>query len=208
MKILRWIVFCALISLSAHQALADAVVVDKLVNGQQVSFVLQPSLFGTGPLDDPRVVVHHTNRGTPVAHGVDEDFTFVAANGSGVFDFFNGTRQTFHELTLTFTPGGPPENLLTLFDCEVTSDFNTLPFSNCSFPRMGDLNSTTIVRFSGGPGLTPLSDFSIELTGFQPGTLVTAEASPLVTPEPGSMMLFLTGIGALLAGRRLRQGSV
>lgn len=206
MNILSAIVVCGLIGLSSHQAFADAVVADTLVNGQPVSTVLQPGLFGTGALDDPQVVIHHTKRGSPSAKGVTDDFSFLIADGTGVFDFFNGTSQTFHELTLTMTPGGPPENLLTLFNCGVTSDFTSLPFSNCSFPQMGDLNSVTIVRFFGGPGLAPLSDFSIELGGFEPGTMVTADASPLMTPEPGSMALLLTGMVGLVAGRRLRKG--
>jgi len=208
MNFLRALVACALIGLSSHHALADAVVVDTLANGKQVSTVLRPSLFGTGALDDPGVVIHHTRRGSPSAKGVSDDFSFLITNGSGVFDFFNYSNQPFDDLTLTMTPGGPPGNLLTLFNCGVASDFTMLPFSNCSFPKMGDIHSTTVVTFWGGPGLAPLSDFSIELTGFEPGTQVTADASPLMTPEPGSLALLLTGMSTLLAGRRFRKSSV
>lgn len=207
MKILRVLVVFGLAALSSHQALADAVVVDTLVNGKQVSTVLQPSLFGIAPLDDPGVTVHRIKRGSPSAWGVDDEFSFLTSQGSGVFDFFNDTSQTFHVLTLTMVPGGPPDNILTLFNCQVLSDFNDLPFSNCRFLEMGNSNSDTVVRFSGGPGLPSFSDFSIDLVGFAPGTEVSVQASPLVTPEPGSLALLLTGMSMLVGGRKLRKGA-
>jgi hypothetical protein len=209
MKILRLIVVFGLVCLSSHQALADAVVADTLVNGQSVWTVLQPSLLGNGSLDDPRIVVHRQGRGIrPFATGVGDEFSFLARDGSGVFSFYNDTTQTFHDLTFTLSPGGPPSDLATLFDCSVTSDNNTLPFSNCNFLNMGSVNSETIVQFIGGPGLAPLGDFSIELFGFDPNTLVRVQASPLGTPEPASMLLVLTGIGALMGRRKFREGWV
>jgi len=208
MNILKVMVVCGLVALSSQRALGDAVVVDTLVYGQPVSTVLQPSLFGTGALDDPSVVVHRSMRGSPTARGIEDDFSFRLPHGSGDFDFFNFSDQTFHELTLTITPGGPAEGLLTLFNCGVTSDFPTLPFSNCSFAQIGSIDSSTVVHFYGGPGLAPRSDFSIELVGFEPCALVSVDASPVVTPEPGSLALVLTGMTMLVGGRKLRKGSV
>ena len=205
MRVLRALVLCGLVGLSSHRALADAVAVNELVNGTEILRVLDPSQYGHGTPADPQVTVHRLRRGSAPFKGY--RFSFVAPDGSGSFDFFNDNPLTLLDLTLSISPGGPPNNVPALFDCGVGSDFNFLPFSSCSFIQTGDSNSPTVVLFFGGPGLPPFSHFALELAGFEPDTLITGMATPANVPEPAPMALLLTGMGTLLAGVRLRKGS-
>ena len=74
--------------------------------------------------------------------------------------------------------------------------------------------SGPVVRFFGGPGIPFGGDFSFGFRGFNPNAVFTVIASfgpvtkaPVTsTPEPGTLVLFVGGIGALLVRRRGRAG--
>jgi hypothetical protein len=159
-------------------------------------------VWGTTSFDDPQVVVHQLKRGSQPFSGF--SFSFLAPDGSGDFNFFNANPVALLELTLTITPGGQVEDLPAIFACGASSEFDFLPFSNCSFVQIGDAGSATIVSYLGGPGLPAGSHFAIDLTGYQPNTFVTVTAVPASIPEPGTILLLVTGVGTLLARRRLR----
>jgi len=71
-----------------------------------------------------------------------------------------------------------------------------------------------VVKFFGGPGIPFGDDFSLGFRGFNAnaGFQVTAISSagnqavtnPTSTPEPGTLVLFVGGIGSLLVRRRAR----
>jgi hypothetical protein len=69
---------------------------------------------------------------------------------------------------------------------------------------MGDDLSSTVVSFS-SPGLAPFSHFAVELTGLAPNAHITATATSAAVPEPGTILLLLTGAGAHLTRRKLRR---
>jgi hypothetical protein len=76
-------------------------------------------------------------------------------------------------------------------------------------------NGGPVVKFFGGPGIPFGDDFSLGFRGFNAtgaDFLATAIISasnqavrnPTITPEPGTLVLFVGGIGALLVRRRAR----
>ena len=205
MKLLGVLVFFAMVVLSSSKLLADAVMVEEMVNGKSVWRVVDPGYHGPPPTDDPRIAVRRLVRGSVPFKGF--KFSFRSASGTGSFDFYNGNGIGLRGLTFTITPGGPAPDVPSLFECGVDSANKKLPYSNCRYSEFGDSISTTRISFFGASGLPPHSHFAIDLTGFLPGTLVSATAIPQ-TPEPGTIVLFLSGMGALMARRRGRHGSV
>ena len=72
------------------------------------------------------------------------------------------------------------------------------PFTNCAVSP-----TAPIVTFSGGPGIPFGDDFSMGFRGFNADTSFVGSAilsgSGTTVPEPGTLALFVSGIGALLA---------
>ncbi len=201
MNIRRALWWCALLPLWSGGALADTVAVDQLIGGKDTLTVIDEQRFDAEPPHDPQIVVRRLRRGSVHFHGL--SFSFDSPSGSGIFDFFSANDFGLAEVVFTITPGGPSRAVNSLFSCGVGSELKALPFSECRFAEMGDDVSSTVVSFS-SPGLPPFSHFAVELTGFAPNAHITATATP-AAPEPGTILLLLTGAGALLTRRRLHQ---
>jgi len=83
------------------------------------------------------------------------------------------------------------------------------PFTQCAV-------AGPVVTFFGGPGIPFGDDFSLGFRGFNPNASFLVNAisrpsqqaftDPTNTPEPGTLGLFVGGIGALLVRRRARAG--
>jgi len=101
--------------------------------------------------------------------------------------FQNLTTETI--MGLTFDIGGDQGTIV----CE---NLETSPFSGCSVIPMSGF---TRVLFSGG-SIPDLAEFSLIVEGFRPDTSFNATAATV--PEPGTITLFLVGLGTLLARRR------
>jgi hypothetical protein len=90
---------------------------------------------------------------------------------------------------------------------------NTIDFKNCAVGSFDD--GGAMVTFSNG-NIPFGADFNLQFTGFPKDTDFgcspistcpqNAKTSPI--PEPGTLVLFVGGIGALLIGRRLRAHSL
>jgi hypothetical protein len=204
MNIRRALWWCALLLLWSGSARADTVAVDQLIDGKDTLTVIDEQKFEAGPPYDPQIVVRRLARGSMHFSGL--SFSFDALSGSGIFDFFNANDFRLAELVFTITPGGPPRTVNSLFGCGVSSQLKALPFSECHFAEMGDDLSSTVVSFSSS-GLAPFSHFAVELTGFAPNAHITATATPARVPEPETILLLLSGVGALLTRRKLGLGA-
>lgn len=204
MNIRRALWLCALLPLWSGAALADTVAVDELVDGKDTLTVIDEKKFDAGPTDDPQIVVRRLARGSVHFQGL--SFSFDAPSGSGIFDFFNANDFGLAKLVFTITPGGPPRTVNSLFDCGVGSELKALPFSDCRFAAMGDDASATVVSFWRS-GLPRFSHFAVELTGFAPNAHILATATRAAVPEPATVVLLLTGLGALLTRQKLRRSA-
>jgi len=205
MNIRRALWCCALLPLWSGGVLADTVAVDQLINGKDTLTLIDEKKFAAGATDDPQIVVRRLARGSVHFSGL--SFSFDAPSGSGIFDFFSANDFRLAELVFTITPGGPPRYVNSVFDCGVGSELKTLPFSDCRFAAMGDDLSSTVVSFW-RPGLPPFSHFAVELVGFAPNAHITATAKPAApVPEPATVVLLLSGAGALLTRRKLHRST-
>ena len=133
----------------------------------------------------------------------DESFCFNGDNVSGV-DWHNLQVTTNY----SFTGPAPTD-----WSCATTDDDFAMEFSTCTIQSVtNDLTTGTVVTlYSGGAGIpnsdpgTP--DFFTTEGGDPTVTATTGMGNAnVVTPEPGTLALFLTGIGAFAARRRLRRG--
>jgi hypothetical protein len=117
-------------------------------------------------------------------------------------------------------PAGIGQNITQLvFDIgSVSSDsvtcgfINLLAFTSCSVRPFDDGGTT--VTYSGG-SIPFQTDFSLQLAGFpedaklgcSPISTCPQNATTSPIPEPGTLVLFVGGLGALLVGRGLRARS-
>jgi hypothetical protein len=89
-------------------------------------------------------------------------------------------------------------------DCATATVFGGKgPFSMCTVGPFGE-GGTAVTFFDGS--IPYHTDFSVEMDGFPKDTSAAGTATE--TPEPGTLALFLGGIGALLVGRKLRPRSL
>jgi len=155
-------------------------------------YILSPS--GTSPSTSPCELFQSFNGMPPVMTGTSPTCLFEnVINPSGVGQ--NITSLVFDVLN----PGGT-------VTCALINEVN---FKNCMVGPFDD--GGAMVTFSNG-SIPFQTDFSLQFTGFPENT--QAGCSPISTcppntttsavPEPGTLVLFLGGIGALLVGRRLR----
>lgn len=161
------------------------------------------------PGNDPRIIIGNGSGSLPVG----STFIFGSATGSspatspcvvnGIPEadcvFQNSTNSTFTSLTFDIDTVLPPGSVL---DCGIAVGG---PFSTCS---IGADSDGYLATFTGGPGVLPAGDFSITVDGWNPDTDFGVGANGMIppdpgTPEPGTVVLIVTGIGALaFAARR------
>jgi len=162
------------------------------------------------PGNDPRIIIGSGSGSLPVG----STFLFGSPSGTSpatspcVVDgipeadcvFKNSTNSTFTSLAFDVDTTLPPGSML---GCTTGG-----PFTTCSIGPDGD---GIFATFTGGPGVLPGGDFSIAVAGWSPDTDFGVGANGMTppdpgTPEPGTVGLFLTGIGGLgiALRRRLR----
>ena len=170
-------------------------------------------LFGVGawadtvPID-PQIIIVGRGDPTPI-FGLTFPVPFGSCAGTGLesefcFEGINFSGVDWTNLALMITPPDPSTAIGAL---SCSSDLFAL--NNCS-GMVGGPGETLFVLFlqGTGPGIPtePIDfdpPFAIGFSLFPTGTTVSAAAN---VPEPGTMALFLTGVGALVARRRLRNG--
>ena len=113
--------------------------------------------------------------------------TCTLAGGSGTFDCFDGNNQNQLWTTLNVTF---PSSFIGTVTC------NALRF----FAGCIVLGNT--VSFFGGQGIPVGEHFIIGVNNFPANTQLDVQAN---VPEPGTLGLFLAGIGALVARRKLHK---
>jgi hypothetical protein len=104
-----------------------------------------------------------------------------------------GTGETITQLTFDISGVSPAT-----VSCGFLTDTTGSPFSDCSVAPLG--SGGTQVLFSNG-SIPFGNDFSLGFEGFASGASFAATAT---TPEPGTVVLLLSGVGALWFHRRLR----
>lgn len=119
--------------------------------------------------------------GTLPGGGTDPDFDHL---GCGVV---NNTSSTIYALIFTINPGQAPF-------------FASCPINICSNVIFDPNGTFAIFQLIGLPPL--VGDLFIEFIGFAPDTPINFTA---VTPEPGTLALMATGMGALGLIRRRRK---
>lgn len=169
-----------------------------------------PAWADSAPVGDPRVIIGGGMGSLPVG------FTFLFGSPSGsspatspctvgnvsVPDcvFQNSTSTTFTSLTLDADVSLPQGAEL---ECGITIGG---PFTACSINTDAD---GVFATFTGGPGVLASGDFSVTVDGWNPDTDFGVGANGMTppdpgTPEPGTIMLTLTGLGALALALRRR----
>ena len=162
------------------------------------------------PGNDPRIIIGSGTGSLPVG------FTFLFGSPSGSSPatspcvvngipeadcvFQNSTNSTFTSLTVDIDTTLPPGSVL---DCGIAIGG---PFNTCS---IGADSDGFFATFTGGPGVLPAGDFSVTVDGWNPDTDFGVGANGMIppdpgTPEPGTLGLFLTGIGGLGVALRRR----
>jgi hypothetical protein len=206
MKSLRIVTLAAFVVLSTAQAHADSIPSSdpKIIQGGDPSssptFITSPAFYivtplGTSPATNSPCVLFESFSGTIVNAGTSPNCFF--ANGINL----NGVGQNITELVFdVLKPGG-------LVSCEL---LNNIDFAMCVPGPFDD--GGAMVTFKGGPGIPFQGEFHLGFQGFPENTPLGC--SPISTcpqnvtispiPEPGTLVLFVGGVGALLARRRLR----
>lgn len=101
----------------------------------------------------------------------------------------DGNPDTIGELTFEF----PADSISGPVTC---SELTGSPFSNCSVSEVSGIYQ---VDFTGGT-IPFHSDFTLDFAGFP--TDFSPATTATVTPEPGALVLLLTGLGSLVMRRR------
>jgi len=150
---------------------------------------------------DPRIIIKDPVGCTSTVGCVNlttNTFTFmVPPSGAGNLHFLNVTGATFTSLILTET-GVAAQNI----DCQAD-------VFSCTVTAFGQNGAKLVLTAGVGfPGIPNGNSFEILLSCVNgtcwPGNLQFAAVANAAVPEPGTMALLLTGIGALVTRRKWR----
>lgn len=141
---------------------------------------------------DPQIIIRQGSGTIPVT-GLTFSFTLGTADGEETID--NQSGQVWTTLTLTISPGAPADGLGPEFFVCTPLEF----FTDCTFLQLGSTTTATIVMFFGGTGIPADTHFTIEWVGFPEGAGLVGVAN---VPEPGTMLLLVSGMGAMALRRR------
>lgn len=118
-------------------------------------------------------------------------WSFMSPTGTNINFFVNKSGEKFISVTITIDPPFPPGP----FNCGV--GLGTF-FSNCTVTGGG--NSPLVFFFFGGPGISAVNHFEIDVSGWNANTTFNAVANP----EPATLSLLLLGLGGMAVRRRFR----
>jgi hypothetical protein len=156
---------------------------------------------------DPKIII-----GDPVCNGCISvtsnhfSFTLPTTQGSfftGKLQFQNNSGKTWYNLFLTESVV-PWQNV----SCNKHSAF----FNDCEIVPSSKNNSTTIEFLNLAPnpksgilngGVFSLNFQPVDENAWPSGTSFDGKANPTVVPEPASVTLFIAGLGAIVARRKL-----
>ena len=154
-------------------------------------------------LNDPKIIVGGTGS-APVGQPIPifgNSFSFISPSGTSPGTspcVVNGQNDIECLFTNNDTQGDQNVNWLTLqflispFQTGITCDPGPF-FAQCGVSENGSVN------FSGGSGIPFGTEFQMIVEGFLPGTGFTGNAN---VPEPATLVLLLTGAGAIIRRRR------
>jgi hypothetical protein len=145
--------------------------------------------------NDPRIILNGTHDPLgPFTLIMGLDFTFMAdASGGGMLSFTNDSGEDWTSLEIE-APAPLPTDVIT---CGGTS------FATCTV--LFESSGFAIIDFSGGPGILNGENFTIDLgpSGWPPNGQFRAFAN---VPEPGTLALFIIGLGPLFGAPLYRFG--
>ncbi|HEX9760749.1 MAG TPA: PEP-CTERM sorting domain-containing protein [Candidatus Acidoferrales bacterium] len=144
------------------------------------------------PALDPQIIIRQGSGTIPVT-GLTFSFTLGTVDGEETID--NQSSQVWTTLTLTIFPGAQADDLPSSFFVCTPLVF----FTDCTFLQMGSTTTPTIIFFFGGTGVPVGQHFTIEWIGFPEGAGLVGVAN---VPEPGTLLLMLSGAGAMALRRR------
>jgi hypothetical protein len=152
---------------------------------------------------DPRVIIRDPNGGTPEG----ENFSF-SIPGNSDQAFYNATSQTWTSLTLFVKGKGlSPGDV----SCQADAFFNDCQvYADVQNPKIGEIVFTNSVGFGALlSGILPGESFDLDF-GAPPNCTVdcnwpvtSVSAAATTVPEPTTMAFLFTGIGAIVARRKL-----
>ncbi|MGH9579691.1 MAG: PEP-CTERM sorting domain-containing protein [Terriglobales bacterium] len=156
------------------------------------------SVASANPID-PQIIIRNNPANTIFLTSPNFTLDFTAQIAAGNCQNTFNINLNLASITCTFANISGVDFINLMF---------TIPFSQGPLSGAGDIfgqaqifNDTQVVFFAGN--IPNISDFEAEFVGFT-NTTVPFQITANV-PEPATMGLFLTGVGALIARRRLRR---
>ncbi|MBI3406530.1 MAG: PEP-CTERM sorting domain-containing protein [Acidobacteria bacterium] len=163
--------------------------------------LLSAATASANSINDPQIIVRDANPGVLILNNPVVSINLNGQTGCAVSSIpnpFGGTGNVFDVVCNVFVPGGVTLSSLTFFVSPLQTPLSGLVFDNLFSTVFVDPNNQ-FVTFSGG-NIVGAFDMEFEFIGFASNTTVTVVSN---APEPATLALFLTGIGALVTRRKL-----